>query len=219
MIEPRADMLPDVSLKTQDTVISTPVVETPVVPPAVIPPVLVVEPGNDGASKGTKTPEPNLYAALAEERRMRKELDEKMGQLEQELNTLKSTTPQGEAFSDEGKLLEGKISTLNQTIARLEEERTIEKLLVAYPVLKEAMQDFNEYRKDYPRHKMENVARLFLSEKGLLETTQRVGLETPSGSKTPVSTKMTQDDVKRLRETQPKRYAEMLRAGNIDLDF
>ena len=48
---------------------------------------------------------------------------------------------------------------------------------------------------------------------------QRMGLEkTTGGNKLPISSGHTIDDIKRLREEQPRKYAQMLREGKIKPD-
>ena len=86
-----------------------------------------------------------------------------------------------------------------------------------HPQLKELWSDFETFRSD-PDNKgmnMKTAAKAFLVDKGLLEP-QRQGLEKPTGGpRTPVSTGMTSEDVKHLRETNFKKYEEMLMKGQI----
>lgn len=157
---------------------------------------------------GSQTPPENLYAALAEERRLRKEAEDK-------LNNINTTTPSDEVYSDEGRLLNDKISSLEAKLEQLEVEKVIAQVHSKFPVLKELSAEFDEFRKEYPRHKMENVAKLFLTEKGLLEA-PRKGLESPTGGQRgPSEPQMTKEDVKHLRETNFKLYKEKLNKGLI----
>ena len=162
--------------------------------------------------KGTKTPDENLYAALAEERRKRKEAEDKLFSI--------STEPQvSEAFSDEGKLLDGKIKTLESVINNLQEEKVLAQTYSKYPELTGLTSEFDSYRADFPGAKAENVAKLFLMEKGLLNNTPRKGLEKQtSGGQVPVSDGLTAEEVSDLRKNNHRKYTELLMSGKIKLD-
>jgi hypothetical protein len=119
-------------------------------------------------AKGTKTPEANLYAALEEERRKRKELEEKLQA---------TSEPQvSEAFSDEGKLLEKQIHSMKSEIEAFKNERALSELQSQYPQLRDLSAEFNAFKAEFPASRTESVAKLFLMEKGLLDT-PRKGLE------------------------------------------
>ena len=159
---------------------------------------------------GSQTPSENLLAALKEERRKRQELEDK-------LNNLNTTTSAEEVYSDEGKLLSSKISSLEAKLEQLEEDKVIAQVRSQFPMLKELSNEFDEFRRDFPRHKMENVAKLFLNEKGLLEPVRK-GLEKPTGGpRNPMTSEMSHDDVKNLRENNPPKYRDMLKKGLIKL--
>ena len=87
----------------------------------------------------------------------------------------------------------------------------------SHPQLKELWPDFETFRAD-PENKgmnMKTAAKAFLVEKGILEP-QRKGLEKPTGGpRAPIQTGMTSEDVKNLRETNFKKYEEMLKKGQI----
>ena len=162
---------------------------------------VVAPPAVETQAKGSQTPPENLYAALAEERRLRKEAEDKLSNL--------TATPQtDETYSDEGRVLSDKIKSLEDKIE-------LQELQTKFPELKTLTSEFNEFRKEYPRHKGENVAKLFLSEKGILEPIRK-GLEKPTGgTRTTPSPEMTADDVKRLRETDFRKYTDLLKKGLI----
>jgi hypothetical protein len=162
---------------------------------------------------GSKTPPENLYAALAEERRMRQEAEDKLKQLE----TTDLSEP--EVISDEAKILKGQIDTLSVKINQLEDDKVLEKLFVQYPVLKENIDKFNEFRRtEHPRAKIESAAKIYLAENGLLEG-RRVGLENPTGGgHAPVSQGMTAEDVANLRKNNHKKYTELLMKGLIKIE-
>lgn len=163
---------------------------------------------------GSKTSQENLYAALAEERRMRKEAEEK-------INKLSSTTElsEPEVISDEAKILKSHIDTLSAKISQLEEEKAFEKLLVQMPELKDHVEKFKEFREtEHPRAKLESAAKIFLAENGLLES-RRVGLENPTGGgHAPVSQGMTADDIANLRKNNWKKYQDLLSKGLLKID-
>lgn len=96
---------------------------------------------------------------------------------------------------------------------KLEKSEVIE----AYPTLKEVWVEFETYLEN-PENAvmpMKTAARVFLAEKGALEP-KRKGLEKPTGgSKTPLQTGMTTEDVKKLRETNYKEYTNKLRKGQL----
>lgn len=148
-----------------------------------------------------------------------KKAEEEKEAFQRQLETLQTNVPSNDdIYSEEGQALKKQIEEQNATITALKEEREIEKVVSQFPILKDKQAEFDEFRKEYPRHKLENVAKLFLAENDLLET-KRKGLEKPSGgSHTPPSSgKMSADDVKRLRETNYKKYMEMLQNGQIQI--
>jgi hypothetical protein len=177
---------------------------TEVITPEVVVPAKPIE------VKGTKTPEANLYAALEEERRKRKELEEKL---------LATSEPQvSEAFSDEGKLLEKQIHSMKSEIDALKNERALSELQSQYPQLRDLSAEFNAFKADFPASKSESVAKLFLMEKGLLDT-PRKGLERQtSGGQVQVSDGLTAEEVADLRRNNHRKYTDMLMAGKIKLD-
>jgi hypothetical protein len=168
---------------------------------------------------GSKTPQENLLAALKEERAMRKAEEERRKALEEEVQTLKTTTlPDTDVFSDEGRTLQNKISSVEAEIQSLREERELERVHNRFPELKDKGAEFDEFRKDYPRHKLENIAKLFLVEHDMTATAPRKGLEQPSGgSKTPIQTGTSVEDAKSLRETNYREYTRKLLEGKIDI--
>lgn len=159
---------------------------------------------------GSSTPESNLLAALKEERARRKELEDK-------LNNLNTTNPTDEVYSDEGKMLAERIRQLEARDKAREDAVALERLQTQYPALKEVSEEFNEFQKDYPRHKLENVAKLFLTEKGLLDT-PRKGLEKPTGGpRVPLNLGMTVEEVENLRKNDWRKYQELLRKDQLKI--
>lgn len=160
---------------------------------------------------GSQTPPENLYAALAEERRLRQEAENK-------LKNIAADPSEPVYISDEGKQLKSEVDSLKDELVQIKEDKALDALSIQYPVLKENIDKFKEFRKnEHPRAKIESVVKLFLAEKGLLEP-QRVGLENPTGGdRTPVDTGMTPDDIANLRKTNWKKYQELLSKGAIQM--
>ena len=147
-------------------------------------------------------------AALQEERAKRQGL-------EQELETFKSSVPSDD-WSDEGRVINNKVSALEAELSAIKDEKLLDSVISTHPELRDLRSELIEFAKDYPRHKMENVAKLFLVEKGLLEPI-RQGLESPTGgSKTPVAPEWTYEKIAEVRKKAPKRYESLLLGGAFD---
>ena len=164
---------------------------------------------------GDKT-EPNLLLkSLREER-------EKVKRLEDEVSTLKSSTLPDieEAFSDEGKLLEGKIKNLESKVENLTYESSKKDLQLSNPLFKEKWDEFEAFRED-PENKGMNLrtaAKAFLVEQGVFEA-PRKGLEkTTGGPRQPISSGMTSEEITTLRTTNFKRYQQLLKEGKIKVE-
>lgn len=184
-------------------------IDVPQVPASPEPTPEVVE-----TPKGVKTPDENLYAALKEERERRKEVELRLKELESVQQT--PFVPDEDTWSDEGKNLKKHIDTVGSKMLELSEKLELQDIYTAYPQVRDNASDFNAFRREYPLVSLDKVAKLFLVEKGLIGQ-QRKGLESSTGgNKAPQPTGMSETDVKRLRETQPRRYAQLLREGKID---
>ncbi len=161
---------------------------------------------------GSQTPSELLLASLQEERRKRKELED-------ELQNLRSANPGDTAWSDEGKLLQNQIVQLQTTITSFEENNTKKALQDSNPVLRDKWVDFELYRQK-PENKgmsMSTAAKAYLIDNGMFDQ-PRAGLESPSGGpRTPVSGALTPEEIKQIRETDPRKYREMLEKGQIAL--
>ena len=184
-----------------------------------------VEP-NQAPKAGDKTPPNELLTSLQEERERRRQSEIKRKELEEQLLILKnsSTSTEGEAFSDEGRLLEQKFNertkALEAQLVGIKEENATKDLILENPVLKEHLAEFQEYREN-PENQGMNIktaAKAFLVDKGLLAT-KRVGLEKPTGSSREPSTvgKMTATDARKLRETNFKKYQDMVLKDQIQI--
>lgn len=185
----------------EEVVNEIPVTEVPagLEPAPVVTPVL----------SGDKTPPNKLLESLQEEREKRRELEERISVLESSNNL--------EAFSDEGKALERQIKEQDSKIETLLQDNAKKDVLLRYPDLKDKWQEVEEYRQA-PENKGMNLntaVKAYMVENGLLEP-QRKGLEkTTGGERTAPSQKMTAEDVKNLRETDFKKYQDLLEKGLI----
>jgi hypothetical protein len=164
---------------------------------------------------GSKTESELLLRSLQEERDKRRELEARAKELEEELEN-KSSDPADDVYSDEGKALKKELDLVKGELSSFRKERELERVYAQYPELKDKSQDFEEYLKsEHPRARVESVAKLFLSENGLLEP-KRKGLETPTGGdRQPVKTGMSVEEVKHLRETNYRKYLELLKKDQI----
>lgn len=111
------------------------------------------------------------------------------------------------------------ISSLKAELADIKNRQQKSEVLESYPKLKELWSDFEEFRSnsDNKGMNMRTAAKAFLVEKELLEP-QRKGLEKPTGGpRVPLSSGMSVEDVKHLRETDFKKYLEMTQKGLIKI--
>lgn len=127
--------------------------------------------------------------------------------------------PVEEEFLSDEELTKREIEHVKAETYALKESLETEKVTAKYPQLKGKLDEFKEFKKDYPGASMDKVAKFFLVENDLLDPPKREGLERPSagGNRNP-SEGIGIDDAKRLREQSPRKYVEMLRKGQIDPD-
>jgi len=155
---------------------------------------------------GDKTSPNLLLKSLQEEREKRRELETRLQTLEEQLNPSVPSEPESED-----------LSSFRVELAEVKGKLQKSEVIESYPALKELWSDFEEFRteSDNKGMNMKTAAKAFLTEKGLLEP-KRKGLEKPTGGpRTPQLTGMTVEDVKHLRETNYKKYEEMLKKGQI----
>lgn len=137
------------------------------------------------------------------------EVKELRAQLEElaSINEVPSDDP-----DEDARKLKAEISDIKGKLAKSE-------ILEAHPELKELWNDFESFRNE-PENKglqLKTAAKAFLIEKGILEP-KRKGLEKPTGGqRTPLSSGMSSEELKKLRETDFKKYREMLKKGQIKL--
>lgn len=170
---------------------------------------------------GDKTDPNLLLKSLQEERERRRLAEEKFELLEKENEELKSSTfsEDVEVFSDEGKALKGQITSLKSELSDVKNELTKKDVLITYPVLKDKWEELEEFHSN-PENKGMNLrtaAKAFLIENGFLEA-PRKGLEKPTGGdRTPPITGMTADEVKTLRESNYKKYQQLIMEDKIKI--
>lgn len=167
---------------------------------------------------GTKTDSNLLLKSLQEEREKRRLDNERMKLLEEEIEQLKSSAvSEAEAFSDEGKALESKIFKVSSEISELKEKLAKSELIASNPIFKDKWNEFEEFYSlaENKGMNLKTAAKAFLIENGLVEA-PRKGLEkTTGGPRTPISSGMTAEEVKNLRETNYRKYQEMVKNGQI----
>lgn len=221
---PRKDMLPD----------PQPVVEKDAKPQE---PEAPAKQGDEQAPTvppdptGSHTPEPKLYAALSEERKLRKQAEVeaeeerfRRKELERKLKDLESTPDEPSELDEDPEKnneLAGEVRNLKSSLREIERRETRRELEAKFPQLAENRKEFDSFLEDEENSKLSlaKAAKLFLAEKGLLtDAPPRKGLEKPTGGAKVPTPKMSKADIKRLREEQPRRYIQMLRSGALNPD-
>ena len=111
------------------------------------------------------------------------------------------------------------VGKLKDDVSELKAELGKSKVLERYPELKEIWNEFEEFRAD-PENKGMNLntaAKAFRVEKDLLEP-RREGLEKPTGGDpASISSGMSVEEVSKLRNTDYKKYREMIKKGQIKI--
>ena len=162
------------------------------------------------------------YQSLEEERAKRKEAEREKAEAEQKYKALEeasSVLPEDDgAVITPDEELAKEVKSLKEEIKTLKESRSMDALLAQYPVLADKIQELHEFQEsEYPNMGLDKVAKIFLAEKGLLETKEpRKGLEKPSGGiKTPSPTEPSEEELKDLRENHPRKYEKLIKEGKI----
>lgn len=170
---------------------------------------------------GDKTPPNMLLRAKQEEAEKRRLVEEENRQLREENQLLKSSLSQesGEIFSDEGKTIVDKyVAPLQASVSSLTDQLALKDIYILYPEIAKVPDEFDEFRKGYKGIELDKVAKVFISEKGLTKP-PRKGLEkSTGGQRVPLSTGMTAEEVANLRKNHPRKYAEMVRLGQIKIE-
>lgn len=157
-----------------------------------------------------------------------KEVIEEKNRLENEIKELKSLPSSDEVLSqkypnwdllDENQqIMIRNQEALQQELAEMkaekEKERNFAKTISEFPELKESEIEFKDYCEQNPKINMTTLAKSFLFDK----KPKRAGLEEPTGgNKTIPSEGLTVEEVKRIRETDEKLFARLVREGRINV--
>lgn len=108
------------------------------------------------------------------------------------------------------------LSGLTDRLSTLEESILKNDIISQYPVLSEAWQEFEEFRKNAENSGMsiKTAAKVFVVEKGLIQE-KRKGLERSTGGDKAPSIKPSVEDIEHIRVNSPTKYREMLKNGQI----
>lgn len=179
-------------------------------PAEVVTPAAPVEP-----KPGEKTDSALLLKSLQEEREKRRQAEAEL-----EAERIRASQPKVEVVSDEGRLLDTKISALEAEIRATKQEREFSSLQTKYPAIADKREEFEQFLLDNQGMKLETAAKAFIVENDLAAPAQpRKGLEAPSGGgKTPVPQDgMTPDEADELRKNNYNEYARRIKAGSLKI--
>lgn len=172
-------------------------------------PIVPVEEVTETVQPGEKTDSALLLKSLQEERERRRIA-------EAERDAIKAqTTP--DVFSDEGLALKKQIDSLASQIASRDEKEILSSLENKFAPLKDKRAEFEQYRLDNPGMRLETMAKAFLIDNDLLEVPHtRKGLETTTGGgRQPVSTDLSVEEIRKIRETNSRQYIKLVKEGKI----
>jgi len=163
-----------------------------------------------------------------------REVNEEKKKLEEEVKKLKSSVsseelankyPDWEFLSDEQKGFISRQERLEKDIQEMKEEKAwnsnLANAITQFPQLREKEAEFKEFcysDENIGIKNLSTLAKAFIFEDKSVEpeTPARKGLEKPVGGPKQVpNTEMSLEDIKRLRETNPKLYVKMIREGKI----
>lgn len=165
---------------------------------------------------GEKTDPALLLKSLQEEREKRRLAEEEARVAKEEAELAKAqATP--DVFSDEGLALKKQIDALANQLSKRDEQDVLQSIESKFPALKDKRSEFEQYRQDNPGMKLETASKAFLIENDLMEQPKpRKGLETPSGGgRAPVSTDLSSEEIKKIRETNSRQYIKLVKEGKI----
>lgn len=187
----------------------------------------VVVPQKETTVDEPKTPEISADGKVVLSKEELAELKHKAEVSSQNFERLKKEQEKAEALEAEIAVLRSersssgddeRVGALLAEVAEIKAKQTKAEVMETYPALKEVWSEFEKFRDD-PDNKgmsMKTAAKAFMAEKGITSTQPRRGLEKPTGGdRTPISSGMTSEEAKRLRETDYKKYSEMVRKGQI----
>lgn len=173
---------------------------------------VVVETENPQEMETPQTPPEKDYKQMFEDQRRRAE------KAEQEAKELQSRLSSNNVLLEEG-TDDKESSRIKNELAEIKAKLAKTEVQEAYPILKDSWKDFEEFREleENKGMNLRTAAKAFLVEKGMLEPTRK-GLEKPTGGqKTPTSSGMSTDEIKHLRETNYRKYTDMLMKGQIKM--
>jgi len=158
-------------------------------------------------------PEDEIIAKNRQLYERAKKAEAKAKELEEQLR-LQPT--ESDPYADEEDLSHT-VKELSKKLAQIEEKNQLESVYAQYPVLKDKLAEFDEYRTANPGMPLATSAKAFLAEHDLLgQAPKRKGLEKAGGGqRTPPTGKISTEDAKRLRETNFNEYRKQLMAGKI----
>lgn len=172
---------------------------------------------------GDKTPPNELLGNLQKERERRRESEARQLELEEKIKQLEesSTSSEDVYYSDGEKALKSEITGLKSDLAKINRDAAESKLKLSNPTISEHWNEFVEYQTD-PDNKGMNLntaAKAFLADKGLVSVARK-GLEKSTGGEgKPASVgKISGADAELLRKTNYKKYLEMIRNDQIQID-
>lgn len=191
---------------------STDVNQNSVQVPVVDPQTIVSTEDANKPAPGDKTESALLLKSLQEEREKRRQLEEENEQLKS------STLTEGE--SDEGKAILSEVKKLQIELAEVKQDKNKAEIISANPILKDKWTEFEEFRTN-PDNKgmnLKTAAKAYLIENGLFDK-PRTGLEKPTGgTKQPLTTNLTNDQIADLRKNNFRQYQDMLMKGLIKVE-
>lgn len=180
------------------------------VPAEVVTPAAPVDP-----KPGEKTDSALLLKSLQEEREKRRQAEAEL-----EAERIRNSQPRAEVVSDEGRLLDTKISALEAEIRVTREEREMASVQSKFPALADKRDEFEQFRADNPGMRLETAAKAFLAENDLLTPiTPRKGLEPVSGGgRTPIPQDgMSAAEADELRSSNYNEYARRIKNGTLKI--
>lgn len=195
-----------------EPIVNQPEGEEVITPPAPAEPAPVAEPVV--VPPGAKTPPELLLKSLQEEREKNRKLEQDL------LEARKASEKTGpEVFSDEGKILDQRISQLDAAISAQKEGERIRAVQTVYPAIVDKADEFETYR-NLPENvgmPIETAAKAFVVENDLLVSpTPRKGLERETGGERVVQkVGRTPEEIDRLRVDNYRQYVKELKAGTL----
>lgn len=188
--------------------------------------IVEAPPHNPGAVDEPKTPVAETVTLSKEEHA---ELQRKADASSQNFERLKKEREAREAAEAELARLQGnhvpssldddKMTKMESDLADIKAREARREVIEAHPQLKDLWNDFESFHAE-PDNKgmsLKTAAKAFLTEKGIL-ISDRKGLERPTGGdRAPIVSGMSADEVRTLRETDYKKYREMVKNGQIKI--